>query len=67
MILCFVLKTVREKDTEIIESREKTKTEYEKKIRSIQKDIDMNDELKERVKQLENELKGIIDFEIFCF
>lgn len=67
MILCFVLKTVREKDTEIIESREKTKTEYEKKIRSIQKDIDMNDELKERVKQLENELKGIINIEIFCF
>ncbi|CAF3603559.1 unnamed protein product [Rotaria sp. Silwood1] len=49
--------TIHDKDTEILETREKTKTDYEKKLRSIQKDIDMNDELKDRIKQLENELK----------
>ncbi|UJR15397.1 hypothetical protein I4U23_002345 [Adineta vaga] len=45
------------KDNEILEIREKTKTEYEKKLRSIQKDIGMNDEFKDRIKQLENDLK----------
>ena len=46
------------KDTEIFDAREKSKADYEKKLRSIQRDIDMNDELKDRVKELENALKG---------
>ena len=46
------------KDTEILETRERAKTEYEKKIRMIQKDIELNEELKDRIKQLENDLKG---------
>ncbi len=46
------------KDTEILETREKAKTDYEKKLRIIQKDIEMNEELKDRIKQLENDLKG---------
>ncbi|CAF2635086.1 unnamed protein product, partial [Rotaria sp. Silwood2] len=45
------------KDTEILENREKLKTEHEKKLRFIQKDIEMNEELKDRIKQLENDLK----------
>lgn len=45
------------KDTEILEIREKSKTDYEKKFRLIQKDVELNDELKDRVKQLENDLK----------
>ncbi|CAF1988953.1 unnamed protein product [Rotaria magnacalcarata] len=49
--------TIHAKDSEIIETREKIKTDYEKKFRSIQQDIDLNGELKQRVKQLENELK----------
>ena len=51
--------TILGKDNEIAEVREKMKTEHEKKLRSIQKDIDMNDEFKDRIKQLENDLKGI--------
>ncbi|CAF3143188.1 unnamed protein product [Rotaria socialis] len=46
------------KDTEILESREKLKTDFEKRLRLIQKDIDINTELKDRIKQLENDLKG---------
>ncbi|CAF3514740.1 unnamed protein product [Adineta steineri] len=49
--------TVLSKDNEILEIREKTKTDYEKKLRSYQKDIDMTDEFKDRIKQLENDLK----------
>ena len=49
--------TIRTKETEIIETREKAKTDYEKKLRLIQKDIDLNDELKDRIKQLEINLK----------
>ncbi|CAF1332763.1 unnamed protein product [Adineta ricciae] len=49
--------TILGKDNEIAEVREKMKTEHEKKLRSIQKDIDMNDEFKDRIKQLENDLK----------
>ncbi|CAF3525778.1 unnamed protein product [Rotaria sp. Silwood1] len=45
------------KDTEILENREKLRTEYEKKLRFIQKDIEMNEELKDRIKKLENDLK----------
>ncbi|CAF3646908.1 unnamed protein product [Adineta steineri] len=45
------------KDTEFLENREKIKTEYEKKLRLIQKDIDMNEELKDRNRQLESEIK----------
>lgn len=30
----------------------------EKKLRLIQKETDLNDEYKDRIKQLENELKG---------
>ncbi|CAF4419313.1 unnamed protein product [Adineta steineri] len=44
------------KDTEFLENREKIKTEYEKKLRLIQKDIDMNEELKDRNRQLESEI-----------
>ncbi|CAF0808025.1 unnamed protein product [Rotaria sordida] len=46
------------KDTEILENREKLKTEYEKKLYLIQKDIEMNEQLKDRIKQLENTLKN---------
>ncbi|CAF2751086.1 unnamed protein product [Rotaria sp. Silwood2] len=50
--------TVHDKDTEILETRETTKKDCQQtKLCSIQKDIDMNDELKDRIKQLENELK----------
>lgn len=42
----------------MLENREKLKTEYSKKISFIQKDIEMNEELKDRVKLLENDLKG---------
>ncbi|CAF0860113.1 unnamed protein product [Adineta ricciae] len=45
------------KDTEILENREKARTEYEKRLRVIQKDIERNEELKDQVKQLENDLK----------
>ncbi|UJR31284.1 hypothetical protein I4U23_018784 [Adineta vaga] len=45
------------KDTEILENREKARTDYEKKLRLIQKDIERNEELKDQVKQLENDLK----------
>jgi hypothetical protein len=55
----------------MLENREKTKTEYERKLRLIQKDIEMNEELKDRVKQLENDLKGkvkhIFFVQIFVF
>jgi uncharacterized membrane protein len=50
--------TIHAKETEIIETREKAKTDYDKKLRLIQKDIDTNDELKDRIKTLENDLKG---------
>ena len=46
------------KETEILETREKAKTDFDKKLRLIQKDIDQNDELKSRIKQLENDLTG---------
>lgn len=48
---------VSEKETEIIESLEKLKTDHTKRIRSIQKDIDRVDELKENTKSLELKLK----------
>ena len=47
------------KDNEILESREKAKTDFEKKLRAIHKDIELNDEYRDRIKQLENDLKGI--------
>ena len=46
------------KETEILETREKAKTDFDKKLRLIQKEIDQNDELKSRIKQLENDLTG---------
>ncbi|CAF1110582.1 unnamed protein product [Rotaria sordida] len=49
--------TIQDKETEILDIREKTKIDYEKKLRSVKKDIDMNDELKNRIKELEHELK----------
>jgi hypothetical protein len=35
------------------------KTDHAKRIRAIQKDIDMVDELKEKIQILENRTKGI--------
>ncbi|CAF1479544.1 unnamed protein product [Didymodactylos carnosus] len=49
--------TIMTKDTEILEGREKAKTEYEKKLRIIQRDIDTNEELKDKIKKMENDLK----------
>ena len=46
------------KDNEILESREKAKTDFDKKLRAIHKDIELNDEYRDRIKQLENDLKG---------
>jgi len=54
------------KDTEIVETREKAKTEFDKKLRLIQRDIDMNEELKTRIQKLEHDLKGNRKI-FFCF
>ena len=53
-----LFQTILNKDSEILEVREKSRTEFDKKLRTIQRDIDKNDELKDRIKQLENDLKG---------
>lgn len=49
------------KETEILEAREKAKTDFDKKLRLIQKEVDQNDELKGRIKQLEHDLTGTVD------
>lgn len=46
------------KETEILEAREKAKIDFDKKLRLIQRDVDQNEELKSRVKQLESDLTG---------
>lgn len=51
------VQTILNKDAELVENREKLKNEFDKKIRSIQKEIDLNDEYKGRLRQLENDLK----------
>jgi uncharacterized membrane protein len=60
-----LVQTILSKETEIVETREKSKNEFDKRLRLIQNDIDKNDELKNRIRQLENDLKGKINKEIF--
>ena len=43
---------------EILSSSEKLKTDYDKRIRSVQKEIDRCDEYKEKVHDLEIKLKS---------
>ena len=43
---------------EILSSSEKLKTDYEKRIRSVQKEIDRCDEYKDKVHDLELKLKS---------
>jgi len=64
LFLPSLVQTILSKETEIVETREKSKNEFDKRLRLIQNDIDKNDELKNRIRQLENDLKGKINKEI---
>jgi hypothetical protein len=49
-----------EKENEIIETIEKLKTDHSRRLRTIQKDIDRADEMKEEITKLESKLKGFL-------
>ena len=57
-----ILKQVHEKEMEILSNSEKLKTDYEKRIRSVQKEIDRCDEYKDKVHDLELKLKSLLLF-----
>ena len=52
------LKSLYEKEMELLEIQEKLKTDFEKRIKSIQNEIDRCDEYKNKITDLELENKS---------
>lgn len=53
-----LLKSLYEKEMELLEIQEKLKTDFEKRIKSIQNEIDRCDEYKNKITDLELENKS---------
>jgi hypothetical protein len=56
------LKQLAEKENELLESIEKLKTDQSRRLRSIQKEIDRTDEMKDEINKLEAKIKGWFDY-----
>ena len=52
------VKQLQEKDIELIQISEKSRTDYEIRLKHLQKEIDRNDEYKEKLQDLEIKLKS---------
>ncbi len=57
-IFFFLNQQLSEKENELMLNNEKSKSEYEKRLRSIQKDIDKCDEYKNKINDLEIKIKS---------
>ena len=66
-LILFLFQNMLGKETEILEAREKAKIDFDKKLRLIQREVEQNDELKSRVKQLESDLTGRVETVLFVF
>jgi len=53
---------LHEKEIELIQNNERLKGDYDKKLRTIQKEIDQCDDYRNRMNELELKLKSIIFF-----
>jgi hypothetical protein len=53
------LQQLQEKDYEIMQAHEKLKTDYEKRLKAMQKDIEQASELKDKIHDYELKLKSI--------
>jgi chromosome segregation ATPase len=49
---------IKEKDIEIIQNSEQAKSDYDKRIKSIQKEIDRCDQYKDKINELELKIKS---------
>ena len=53
-------KQLHEKELEIVSNAERVKTDYDRRLKTIQKDIDRTDEFKSRIVELEIQVKSKI-------